>query len=71
MRLRHFFASLGIAAGTDPKALQQAMGHSSIQVTMDVYGHLFPGSYDTALGRMDFIVSEEPEVVYLPERRRA
>lgn len=47
---RHFYASLrieqGLTAQEDPlvvaKRLQEAMGHSSIQVTMDTYGHLFP-----------------------------
>ncbi len=40
--LRHTYASLAIAAGMDPKALQQAMGHSSVMVTMDIYAHSFP-----------------------------
>ena len=31
-----------IAAGANPKALQTFMGHSSITVTLDRYGHLFP-----------------------------
>ncbi|WP_342361431.1 tyrosine-type recombinase/integrase [Terrarubrum flagellatum] len=39
--LRHFHASLCIAAGMEAKTLQARMGHSSIQVTMDIYGHLF------------------------------
>jgi integrase len=41
---RHTFASLMIAAGVNPKALQTFMGHSSITVALDPYGHLFPGS---------------------------
>jgi integrase len=45
---RHFFASWCInrksAGGLEltPKEVQHRMGHSSIQVTMDTYGHLFP-----------------------------
>jgi integrase len=39
--LRHLCASLKIEQGIDPKTLMQEMGHSSIQVTYDVYGHLF------------------------------
>jgi hypothetical protein len=31
-----------IAAGAHPKAIQSMMGHSSINVTLDRYGHLFP-----------------------------
>ena len=35
-------AALAIAAGAHPKAIQSRMGHSSINVTLDRYGHLFP-----------------------------
>jgi integrase len=33
-----------IAAGVNAKALQRYMGHSSITVTLDRYGHLLPGN---------------------------
>lgn len=39
--LRHFHASLMIEANMEAKPLQDHMGHSSIKVTMDIYGHLF------------------------------
>ncbi|PZU92288.1 MAG: hypothetical protein DI527_10225 [Chelatococcus sp.] len=39
--LRHFHASQYIATGADPLDVKVRMGHSSIQVTYDVYGHLF------------------------------
>lgn len=39
--LRHFAASQFIALGWNPKRVQTVMGHSSIQMTYDVYGHLF------------------------------
>ena len=38
--LRHTAVTLAIAAGANPKAIQQRMGHSSIMVTMNTYGHL-------------------------------
>jgi integrase len=44
--LRHFFASAGIAAGFAPKRLQVLLGHASITMTYDVYGHLFPDPED-------------------------
>ena len=47
---------LGSAAddlGLDGKAIQQFMGHSKIQTTFDVYGHLLPGSHDEVRKRMD------------------
>lgn len=39
--LRHFHASMLIADGANPKEVQVEMGHGSIQVTYDLYGHLF------------------------------
>jgi integrase len=44
--LRHFFASWAIEQGFSPKRLQVLLGHSSIQMTFDVYGHLFPSLED-------------------------
>lgn len=41
--LRHTSVALAIAAGAHPKAIQQRLGHSSIAVTMDRYGHLMAG----------------------------
>lgn len=43
--LRHTYASLMIAAGEHPKAIQQALGHASITTTLDQYGHLLPGAF--------------------------
>ena len=44
--LRHFFASWAIEQGFSPKRLQALLGHASIQMTFDVYGHLFPNLED-------------------------
>jgi integrase len=41
--LRHTFGSLLIQAGVSPAYVQKQMGHKSIQITIDVYGHLIPG----------------------------
>jgi integrase len=43
---RHTAASLMIAAGANPKALSNVMGHASIEITFNRYGHLMPGSED-------------------------
>ena len=40
--LRHFFASMLIAQGENPKYICDQLGQSSVQVTFDIYGHLFP-----------------------------
>jgi integrase len=40
--LRHTYASLLIAQGANPKTVMERLGHSTIQMTLNVYGHLFP-----------------------------
>jgi integrase len=50
---RHTFASLMIAAGVNAKALSTIMGHASIAITFDVYGHLMPRGEDEARERID------------------
>jgi hypothetical protein len=42
-----------IAAGVNAKALSTYMGHSSIQVTLDRYGHLLPGNEREAARQLD------------------
>ena len=52
--LRHFYASWCINSKKDggpelpPKMVQDRLGHSSIVMTMDTYGHLFPRTDDGA-----------------------
>jgi len=41
--LRHYHASVLIADGTDFKEIQTEMGHSSINITIDLYGHPIEG----------------------------
>ena len=38
--------------GAHPKVVQQVMRHQSITLTMDTYGHSFPGQEADAIGRM-------------------
>ena len=40
--LRHTCAALLIAQGAHPKEIQERLGHSTIRITFDRYGHLFP-----------------------------
>jgi len=44
--LRHAAASLFIEQRLSPKKVQGLMGHSTIQMTFDTYGHLFPAPED-------------------------
>ena len=50
---RHTFASLMIAAGVNAKALSTYMGHATITITLDRYGHLMPGNEAEAAGLPD------------------
>ena len=40
--LRHVYASLQIERGVTPKRLQKLIGHSTLKMTLDTYGHLWP-----------------------------
>ncbi len=48
--LRHLAVSRMIASGASPKAIQSVVGHASIGLTFDTYGHLLPDDLD-ALAR--------------------
>jgi integrase len=50
---RHTCASGLIASGANPKTIQEVMGHATIAVTFDIYGHLMPGGLDDALEAFD------------------
>lgn len=50
---RHTFASLMIAAGVNAKALSTYMGHASVTITYDRYGHLMPGNEGVAADLLD------------------
>jgi integrase len=50
---RHSCASIFIAAGVNVKALSSYLGHASISITMDRYGHLMPGNETEAVGLVD------------------
>jgi integrase len=54
---RHSYASLMIPAGANAKALSSYMGHSSVTITLDRYGHLMPGNELEAAGRLDAYLS--------------
>ena len=41
--LRHTSATLALAAGVHPKVVQERLGHSSINITLDTYSHVVKG----------------------------
>ncbi|MGC1853692.1 MAG: site-specific integrase [Solirubrobacterales bacterium] len=58
---RHTFASIGIAAGLNAKTLSTYLGHATITITLDRYGHLMPGSEVEARAMLDaYLDGSEP-----------
>ncbi len=53
--LRHTFGSLLIQNGASIVYVKEQMGHSSIQVTVDTYGHLIPGANVSFVDTLDVI----------------
>jgi integrase len=51
--LRHTLASLLIQQGESLAYIKEQMGHHSIKMTVDTYGHLVPGGNKAAVDRLD------------------
>ena len=51
--LRHTFASLLLQQGESVVYVKEQLGHGSIQITVDTYGHLIPGANRAAVDRLD------------------
>jgi integrase len=49
--LRHTFATLWLESGENPKVLQEILGHSRIDVTLNVYSHVLPHIQHDAMDR--------------------
>jgi integrase len=66
--LRHTFGSLLLQAGASLAYVRDQMGHSSIQITVDVYGHLIPGANIAFVDRLDGLTSPQESARHeLPE----
>jgi integrase len=59
--LRHSYAALLIAEGAPALAVMKRLGHSSITVTMNTYGHLFPALEEALTDRLDAAYRNETE----------
>jgi integrase len=57
--LRHTFASMLIAQGEGLPYIRDQLGHFSIQMTVDIYGHLVPGTNRAAVDKLDDAPSGE------------
>jgi integrase len=68
--LRHTHASLLINEGVHPKKIPERLGHSSIKLTMDTYGHLFEGSDRDSAEKMEKLFGGEPKAGLLTKARK-
>jgi hypothetical protein len=66
--LRHTCAALIIAQGAHPKQIQMHLGHSSITVTIDRYGHLFPDHMEGLLKGLEETFQKARVSSVCPER---
>jgi hypothetical protein len=51
--LRHSFTSLLLQQGESPVYVKEQLGHSSIQITVNCYGHLIPDGNKQAVDKLD------------------
>ena len=58
--LRHSYASHLIQAGASLTYVKEQMGHGSIQVTVDTYGHLVPGADIGWVDKLDAATNAQP-----------
>ncbi|MGC8513413.1 MAG: tyrosine-type recombinase/integrase, partial [Acidimicrobiales bacterium] len=54
--LRHFYASVLIQAGESVKVIQDRLGHTSAQMTLDIYAHMWPENDETTRSAVDSIL---------------
>lgn len=66
---RHTYASLLISSGANPKSVATYMGHSSITITYDRYGHLMPGNEIEAADLLDNYLIRSRDRATLADRR--
>jgi integrase len=66
--MRHAFASLLIQRGESLAYIKEQLGHSSIRITVDTYGHLIPGSNKRAVDSLDDAPPRKPGASEKPKR---
>lgn len=55
---RHTYASLMIASNVNVKAVSTYMGHASVNITLDRYGHLMPNDAERAAAQLDAYLAD-------------
>ena len=54
--LRHTFASLALLHGAKPKVISEALGHTSMAFTMDIYSHIISGVQEDMMALLDEVL---------------
>lgn len=67
--LRHSAATLMLALGVHPKVVAEALGHSRVGITLDVYSSVLPHLQDEAAAKMDGLLAV-PALPKAPEEAR-
>jgi integrase len=57
--LRHTAATIRLAAGDNPKVVQEMLGHTKIETTLGVYGHVVPSMQEDSAALYDRLMSAE------------
>jgi len=68
--LRHTFASLMLLRGAKPKVISEALGHSSVAFTMDVYSHIIEGMQEDAIALLGEVLPEGQIKISSPNCRQ-
>ena len=53
---RHTSASIALLRGAKPKVISEALGHSAVAFTMDVYSHIISGMQEDAMALLDEVL---------------
>ncbi len=61
--LRHTCGAWLAMSGVHPKVVQTVMRHSAITLTMDTYGHMFPGHEADAVGKLPGMFGNHPKAL--------
>lgn len=57
--LRHTHASMLLKQGVHPKVVQERLGHSDIQTTLNIYSHVLPGLQKEAAEQFDILLTNK------------
>ena len=51
---RHTFCTFGLESGMQPKVMQSILGHSTLQMTLNIYAHAFDDTQAEQMKKIDF-----------------